>query len=101
MWLLVVEPVAYDNLPPLSMIWVPFLLGWALGLRDLGIICSDERIRSRALTWAMMPLAIVMAWTVLRWLRWYGIFTCARTGWNSRQNGAEVALDTPPAPVAA
>ncbi|MFH8635180.1 glycosyltransferase [Streptomyces lydicus] len=100
-WLLVVEPVAYDNLPPLSMVWVPFLLGWALGLRYLSIIRSDERIRSRALTWVMMPLAIVMAWTVLRWLRWYGIFTCARTGWNTRQNGAEVALDTPPAPVAA
>ncbi|MGW9176200.1 glycosyltransferase family 2 protein [Streptomyces decoyicus] len=100
-WLLIVEPVAYDNLPPLSMAWVPFLLGWALGLRYLSIIRSDERIRSRALTWVMMPLAIVMAWTVLRWLRWYGIFTCARTGWNTRQNGAEVALDTPPAPVAA
>ncbi|MFI1500916.1 glycosyltransferase [Streptomyces platensis] len=100
-WLLIVEPVAYDNLPPLSMVWVPFLLGWALGLRYLSIIRSDERIRSRALTWAMMPLAIVMAWTVLRWLRWYGIFTCARTGWNTRQNGAEVALDAPPAPVAA
>ncbi|MGW1792659.1 glycosyltransferase family 2 protein [Streptomyces tubercidicus] len=100
-WLLVVEPVAYDNLPPLSMVWVPFLLGWALGLRYLSIIRSDERIRSRALTWVMMPLAIVMAWTVLRWLRWYGIFTCARTGWNTRQNGAEVALDTPPTPVAA
>jgi hyaluronan synthase len=40
----------------------------------------------------MMPLAILLAWTVLRWLRWYGIATCARTGWGTRQNGAEVSL---------
>ncbi|PRH77155.1 glycosyl transferase [Streptomyces solincola] len=91
-WLLVVEPVAYDNMPPLSMLWIPFLLGWAQGLRYLGIIRTDERIRSRLLTWLMMPLAIIMAWTWLRWLRWYGIFTCARTGWGTRQNGAEVSL---------
>ncbi|MEU6661277.1 glycosyltransferase [Streptomyces sp. NPDC046821] len=91
-WLLFVEPIAFDNLPPASMVWVPFLIGWAQGLRYLGVIRSDERIRSRALTWLLMPLAIVMAWTVLRWLRWYGIATCARTGWGTRQNGAEVSL---------
>ncbi|MFF5537260.1 hypothetical protein ACFY71_33170 [Streptomyces cinerochromogenes] len=50
---------------------------------------TDERIRSRFLTWLMMPLAIIMAWTWFRRLRWYGIFTCARTGWGTRQNGAE------------
>ncbi|MFD8771474.1 glycosyltransferase [Streptomyces sp. NPDC059916] len=91
-WLLFVEPIAFDNLPPATMLWVPFLIGWAQGLRYLGVIRSDERIRSRALTWLLMPLAIVMAWTVLRWLRWYGIATCARTGWGTRQNGAEVSL---------
>ncbi|MFF3494799.1 glycosyltransferase [Streptomyces sp. NPDC002795] len=91
-WLLVVEPVAYDNRPPLSMLWIPFLLGWAQGLRYLGIIRTDERIRSRLLTWLMMPLAIIMAWTWFRWLRWYGIVTCAKTGWGTRQNGAEVSL---------
>ncbi|WP_413754927.1 glycosyltransferase [Streptomyces sp. MMBL 11-3] len=91
-WLLLVEPIAYRNLPPASMLWVPFLIGWAQGLRYLGIIRSDERIRSRALTWLLMPLAIILAWTALRWLRWYGIITCARTGWGTRQNGAEVSL---------
>ncbi|GAA2937198.1 hypothetical protein GCM10010446_23050 [Streptomyces enissocaesilis] len=91
-WLLVVEPVAFDNLPPASMLWVPFIIGWAQGLRYLGVIRSDERIRSRALTWLMMPAAIVLAWTALRWMRWYGIATCARTGWGTRQNGAEVSL---------
>jgi cellulose synthase/poly-beta-1,6-N-acetylglucosamine synthase-like glycosyltransferase len=91
-WLLLVEPIAYSNLPPLSMLVVPFLIGWAQGLRYIGIIRSDERIRSRAITWLMMPLAIVLAWTALRWLRWYGMATCFKTGWGTRQNGAEVSL---------
>jgi hyaluronan synthase len=98
-WLLLVEPIAYDNVPPLSMLWIPFLLGWAQGLRYLGIIRTDERIRSRFLTWLMMPVAIIMAWTWFRWLRWYGIFTCAKTGWGTRQNGAEVSLAAGPAPT--
>ncbi|MEU3862045.1 glycosyltransferase [Streptomyces sp. NPDC028722] len=100
-WLLVVEPVAYNNMPPLSMLWIPFLLGWAQGLRYLGIIRSDERIRSRILTWLMMPVAIVMAWTWFRWLRWYGILTCARTGWGTRQDGAEVSLGAGMSPSSA
>lgn len=98
-WLLLVEPIAFDNLPPTSMLWVPFLIGWAQGLRYLGVIRSDERIRSRAVTWLMMPLAIILAWTALRWLRWYGMATCARTGWGTRQNGAEVSLSAGPTSV--
>ncbi|MFD6417750.1 glycosyltransferase [Streptomyces sp. NPDC060194] len=91
-WMLVVEPLAYGNRPPASMLWIPFLMGWAQGLRYLSIIRSDERIRSRIATWLMMPLAIVMAWTLLRWLRWWGVLTCRKTGWGTRENGAEVSL---------
>ncbi|MFE4997710.1 glycosyltransferase [Streptomyces mirabilis] len=94
-WMLAVEPLAYGNPPPKSMLVVPFLIGWAQGLRYLSIIRSDERIRSRALTWLAMPAAILLAWTVLRWLRWYGIATCAKTGWGTRENGAEVTLTEP------
>ncbi|WP_428957920.1 glycosyltransferase [Streptomyces sp. cg35] len=97
LWLLLVEPFAYGNRPPLTMLWIPFLLAYAQGLRYLGIVRTDERIRSRALTWLMMPLAVIMAWTWFRYLRWYGVITCARTGWGTRQNGAEVSLDGAPA----
>lgn len=48
-----------------------------------------------------MPAAILLTWTVLRWLRWYGIATCARTGWGTRQNGAEVSLTETPTTVPA
>lgn len=91
-WLLVIEPAAYGNQPPASFLVVPFLIGWAQGLRYLGIIRSDERLRSRVLTWLLMPLAVIWAWTILRALRWYGVATCAKTGWGTRQNGAEVTL---------
>ncbi|WP_368396463.1 glycosyltransferase [Streptomyces sclerotialus] len=95
-WMLVVEPLVYRNMPPATMLVVPFLIGWAQGLRYLSIIRSDERIRSRLVTWLAMPGAIVLAWTLLRWLRWYGIATCAKTGWGTRQNGAEVSLTSGP-----
>ncbi len=32
-----------------------------------------------------MPIAILMGWTVLRVLHWYGMATCAKTGWGTRQ----------------
>jgi hyaluronan synthase len=91
-WLLVVEPLRYGNTPPASFLLVPFLIGWAQALRYLGVIRSDERMRQRAVTWLLMPLAVAGAWTVLRAMRWYGAATCARTGWGTRQNGAEVSL---------
>ncbi|MGW4042980.1 glycosyltransferase family 2 protein [Streptomyces sp. NPDC004721] len=92
-WLLIVEPVRYGTTPPASFLVVPFLIGWAQALRYLGVIRSDERIRQRAITWLLMPAAVLGAWTVLRAMRWYGMATCARTGWGTRQNGAEVTLD--------
>ncbi|MCX4799578.1 glycosyltransferase [Streptomyces sp. NBC_01242] len=92
-WILIVQPVVFGNVPPATMLAIPFLIGYAQGLRYLSIIRSDERIRYQFATWLMMPLAIIMAWTHLRFLRWYGIFTCGRTGWGTRQNGAEVSLD--------
>ncbi len=100
-WLLVVVPLVYRDWPPKSMLVIPFLIGYAQGLRYLSIIRSDERIRQRAMTWLAMPLAIVLAWTLLRSLRWYGILTCAKTGWGTRQNGAEVSLAAGAAPAAA
>jgi hyaluronan synthase len=97
-WLVIIEPVRYGTIPPASFLVVPFLIGWAQALRYLGIIRSDERIRHRVLTWLLMPAAVLSAWTVLRAMRWYGMATCAKTGWGTRQNGAEVSLNPGTAP---
>lgn len=94
-WLLIVEPIAYGHTPPPGFLAVPFLIGWAQALRYLSIARSDERFASRLTTWLLMPLAVVGSWTVLRAMRWYGMATCARTEWGTRQHGAEVALASP------
>jgi hyaluronan synthase len=91
-WLLLVEPLRYGNRPSATFLVVPLLIGWAQALRYLGVIRSDERIRERAVTWLLMPLAVLGSWTVLRAMRWYGMATCARTDWGTRQDGAEVTL---------
>jgi hyaluronan synthase len=53
---------------------------------------GDEPFRSQLLTWAMSPLVSVWSFAVLRFVRLYGMATCTRTGWGTRQNGAEVTL---------
>jgi hyaluronan synthase len=101
LWILLVQPFVFGNVPPATMLVIPFLIGYAQGLRYLSIVRSDERIRYQFATWLMMPLAIILAWTHLRFLRWYGILTCGKTGWGTRQNGAEVSLGGgTPAPAA-
>lgn len=96
-WLLVIDPLKYGKYPSPLFLAVPFLIGWAQGTRYLTVSRSDERLISRLLTWTMMPIAVVFSWTVLRWLRWYGAATCIKTGWGTRQNGAEVTLGPAPA----
>lgn len=96
-WLLAVEPLMFGQLPPWQFALVPVLIGWAQGLRYLALVRSDESTASRVGTWLLMPLAVAWAWTVLRAMRWYGMATCARTGWGTRQNGAEVSLGDAPA----
>jgi hyaluronan synthase len=103
-WLLIVEPAVYGHTPPASFLVVPFLIGWAQGLRYLSVARSDESTIGRLTTWLLMPLAVIGGWTVLRVMRWYGMATCARTGWGTRQDGAEVTLQAAapiPAPLPA
>lgn len=92
MWLLLVDPVRHGSYPSPLFLVVPFLIGWAQGTRYLVVRRSDESTASRVFTWALMPIAVIFSWTVLRWLRWYGAATCTNTGWGTRQNGAEVSL---------
>lgn len=93
-WLLVIDPLRHGNQPHPSFLLVPFLIAMGQGLRYLTVVRSDERLWSRIATWLLMPLAVVWAWTFIRALRWYGLITCAKTGWGTRQKGAEVSLTT-------
>jgi hyaluronan synthase len=95
-YLFIARPLA-GQAPPWTVALVPVLIGYAQGLRYLTIRRPDEPLRSQLFTWTLAPLAVLWAWTVLRAVRWYAMTTCLKTGWGTRQNGAEVALDTPAA----
>jgi len=95
-YLFVEQPTA-GRMPSWSFAVAPILIGYAQGLRYLTIRRPDESLRSQLWTWALAPLAVLWAWTVLRAVRWYAMFTCLRTGWGTRQNGVEVALAGPAA----
>jgi hyaluronan synthase len=83
------DPARLDTLPYLMV--VPLLVGYGQALRYLTISRTDQTFRSQLLTVALSPLATLWAFTVLRFVRWYGMATCLKTGWGTRQN-VEVGL---------
>jgi hyaluronan synthase len=62
------------------------------GLRILAVHRSDENWAYRLGTLLCYAPAMLWATFVLRPLRFYGIATFLRQGWNTRTDGAEVAL---------
>jgi hyaluronan synthase len=55
---------------------------------------SDENWMYRIGTWLSYPPGAIWNFLVLRPLRLYGIATCLRQGWTTRNDGAETL--TPP-----
>lgn len=100
-WLLVLDPLFSGRTPPPAMLAIPPLIALAQGLRYLALARTDVPARSRVATWLLMPAAVLWAWLVLRPVRWYGMATCARTGWGTRDDGAEVTLTDPATGAAA
>jgi hyaluronan synthase len=98
--LFVYRPLVHgDWTAGLAIVGVPVVLDYARSLRYLTVTRADESFRSQLLTWALSPLMSLWAFAVLRFVRFYAIATCTRTGWGTRQNGAEVTLAPAPAPV--
>ena len=75
----------YEGHFKISYLVVPVLLGYATMLPYLTVRRSDEPFWSRVLTWLLAPLAVLWSYTALRAWRWYGAFTCRRTGWGTRK----------------
>ncbi len=69
------------------------LLGWPvmLGFRLFCIRRSDQTRLQMLKGVALMPLAALWYLLVLRQIRFYGIATCAKQNWNTREN-VEVSL---------
>lgn len=68
---------------------VTLVWGYIAGVRCLAIRRSDETRWDRIMIVLEYPSATLWAMLVLRWIRIYGIATCLRQGWNTRQQGAE------------
>lgn len=64
---------------------------WAYlsGLRILSVRRSDENGWGRLVTLLCYPASIMWVSLYLRWLRLWGIATCLKQGWNTRQGGPE------------
>ncbi|GAA4439726.1 hyaluronan synthase HasA [Phytohabitans houttuyneae] len=73
------------------LVAVPLIIGYAQTLRYMTVRRSDQSLAYQWATWALTPVAVVWALVVLRAIRWYGVATCWRTGWGTRQT-VEVAM---------
>jgi hyaluronan synthase len=63
----------------------PVLLGFAQSLRYLSLRRSDETFWGQLATVALSPVATLWAMTALRLVRWYGIATCWKIKWGTRE----------------
>lgn len=88
----IVIPVRELSLAALPwLVSVPIAIGYAQCLRYLTIRRSDQSTAYQWGTWALAPIAVAWAMLVLRATRWYGVLTCWKTGWGTRET-VEVAL---------
>ncbi|WP_435174081.1 glycosyltransferase [Actinacidiphila sp. bgisy145] len=90
-WFILLQPIS-RTAPLAVLLLMPIALGYLHSLRYLAIRPDNERLRTRLLVFACAPLMTLWSLTVLRAVRWYGLATCARTGWLTRET-VEVYAD--------
>ncbi|WP_299540809.1 glycosyltransferase [uncultured Streptomyces sp.] len=91
-WIIILQPLS-ATAPFWALLIAPILFGYLHTLPYLTIRPEDEPLRTRLLVYACTPLATLWSHTVLRTIRWYGLATCARTGWGTREK-IEVYADS-------
>ena len=74
---------------------VLFMMTWAmaLGPRCLCVRRSGEGRLYRLGSVLLYPFGVFWTYVVLRPIRVYGVVTCLRQGWVTRQKGVEVEAD--------
>jgi len=77
-----------------ELILIPILVGYGQSLRYLSFKRSDDPFWSHFLTFLASPVAQLFSFFVFRFVRWYAMCTCLKTGWGTRQT---VELDLAPA----
>jgi hyaluronan synthase len=76
--------VVHGGGPPSGLIGL-VLISYVTMLPYLTIRRSDEPLPCRLATWLLAPVAMVWNYSVLYAFRWWGMATCLKTGWGTRQ----------------
>jgi hyaluronan synthase len=82
-YLFIYLPVVNTAIIPWLLV-VPVLIGYAQSLRYLTITRSDESFRYRFITYLCQPIPALWSFFVLRFVRYYAMATCLKTGWGTR-----------------
>lgn len=90
--LFVIIPLFYSSFPSPYLLLIPVLFAFLISSRYFSIARSDMTIWSQIYTYLHAPLAVIWSALVLRSIRVYAIFTCAKTGWGTRQK-VEIVYD--------
>jgi hyaluronan synthase len=80
----VIGPINHQSVPFRSSFEVVGLVGYLTTARYLSLRRHDQELSSQILTWLLAPLAVLWAYIFLRYMRWYGMITCYKTGWGTR-----------------
>jgi hyaluronan synthase len=80
----VVIPAKTGKFPPIELLIIPLIFTLLSGSRYLSIRRSDMSLKSQLLTYLLAPVAGLWSIFILRPIRFYGAFTCYKTGWGTR-----------------
>lgn len=84
-YLFMYMPVIDGRMLPWLLL-IPLAVGYGQGLRYLTVSRSDESFWYRFVTYLCQPIPSLWSFFVLRFLRYYAIATCLKTGWGTRQD---------------
>jgi hyaluronan synthase len=84
-YLFIYMPAVQRELLPWLLV-IPILISYAQGLRYLTVWRSDESFGYRFVTYLLNPIPSLWSFFVLRWVRYYAIATCLKTGWGTRSD---------------
>lgn len=84
-YLVLWRPLATGGSVPLAVVFVPLAIGLAQNSRYLNVWRSDTTDSQRRATLLLSPVATLWSAVILRPLRFWGVVTSGKMGWNTRQ----------------
>lgn len=91
-YVLLASPLRGTGFAWLFLFWVS-LVGYLTALPYLTVDRPDMQFREQLFNWALSPMCVLLNFYIGWILRYQGLFTCLKTGWDTRQS-VEVGLTT-------